>query len=158
MAILFYGAGSSYAGVSDAGYGDVDLAPIPPRDLLKDPFGPGNLNARRIDPTTRDYSISANGSITGMTSAQQMVELAFTSEQGSTAVLDIGNRLKTIKVISDDFVAQVNQIISSALSKAVNQGFISVDGIEVTRVGTTGASIRTRWTDLETQHQFERII
>lgn len=158
MSFLYVGAGGSAGGVTDGGFGANNLASVPARNLLNNPFGPGSLSSRRIDPVTRDYVMGTSGSIQGMTEAQQAVELAFTEVIGKTAVNGLGNSLAEIKVIADDFVTQVQGKISAALSKAVNRGLISVQSIDVQRMGITGAYATTRWTDLSTNIQQERTI
>lgn len=158
MPFLYYGSGGSPAGVTDAGFGSVFSAPIPGKNLLANPFGPGNLQSRRIDPVKLDYVIGPTGSLLGMTRAQQAVELAFTEVLGKSAISDLGNSLATIQVITEDFVTQVRNKINSALSKAVNQGLITVQSIDVQRIGTTGAYITTRWVDLSTSQQQVKVI
>lgn len=153
-----FGAGGSPAGSSDAGYGSVDAAIIPSHDLLKSPNGPGRLDARRIDPVTRDYVVGSTGSLAGMTRAQQVVELAFLTLLGSSTIANIGNDLNSIATITDSFAGEVTAKITSALSFAVNTGLIEIVGIDVTRHGKTGAFIRTRWRDLSTGEEQDRVI
>lgn len=153
-----FGAGGSSAGSTDAGYGSIDTAAIPSRDLLNNPFAPGKLDSRRIDPVSKDYVMGPNGTLLGMTRAQQAVELAFTTILGSSCVSTLGNDLKSIQVISDNFETEIKAKIEQALNNAVNQGLISILGIVVQRFGKNGAYIITRWRDLSTGQEQEKLI
>jgi hypothetical protein len=155
---FYYGCGLSYAGSTDAGYGQTFQAPIKAPYLLNDPFGPGSLTGRRIDPVTKDYVMSTTGNLYGMTTAQQLVELAFVTVLNSSSVLGMGNDLASIRVITDSFTKDVTQLIQSALSDLVNRKIISITSITVDRFGTTGGYFITRWVDLGTQIEQVKVI
>lgn len=154
----FYGAGYSFAGTSDAGYGATFKAPIASPNLLNNPFGPGSLTGRRIDPVTKDYVMSPTGNLYGMSTAQQLVELAFTTVLNSSVVLGMGNELSSIRVITDSFVKDVTTLITSALSDLVNRQIITVTSITVDRLGVNGGYFVTRWVDLSTQIEQIKVI
>jgi hypothetical protein len=144
----YIGAGFSSAGGTDAGYGAVDTAAIPSKDLLKDPFGNGSLEGRQIDPVKKDYVLGPNGTLMGMTRGQQAVELAFLTDLGSSAVAAVGNTFKDVKVISASFEIEMKAKIQQALSPAVNAGLIEIVSMEVKRLGDSKLYIITRWRDL----------
>lgn len=154
----FFGAGLSPAGSSDAGYGAVDIATIPAPDLFRNPYGVGNLTGRRIDPVTRDYSMSSTGNILGMTRAQQYVELVFLTNLGSSCLSSLGNDLSSIAVISDSIVTDIQSRIRDALAEGVNSGLIEIVSIDVNRFRPTGEQITTRWRDLSTGQEQKKVI
>jgi len=159
MTILFYGAGGSAAGVTNGGFGVNFHAPIPAPHLFDDPFSPSHLDGRRIDPVTRDYTINpSTGSIYGMTAAQQLVELAFTTVLGSSAVSGLGNDILSIQKITDSFANDVTQKIRTALSDLVNRNVITLISVTVDRVRTNGGYFVTRWIDNSTSQEQIKVI
>jgi hypothetical protein len=144
------GAGQQGAGLTPAGLGDLSGSGVT-GFLFKSPTTGESLDCRKIDPRTKRYVFGEDGRIQGMTSAQQNVYLAVSTDLGSSAVREIGNTLKTIKTIGRAFENQLRQVYVNALSRLVNAGHIELVSIEPQRFGTTGAFVLVRWRDLSSK-------
>ncbi len=115
----------------------------------------GQLNARRIDPVTKDYAFESHDRIAGMTTGQQNVYLGVQTDLGTSAVLGLGQELRSIKTITASFARRVDSTLRQALSGPVLRGEILILTVSTTRIGKTGAFARVRWRDLSTGEEKE---
>lgn len=144
------GFGLQPAGSSPAGLGAPDVAPKHDGGVLRDPVTLASLGGRYLDPNTRQYVTTADGRMVGMTRAQQHVALIIATELGSSTVLEMGNRLRSIKTIGASFENELRQVWVDAFARASAAGIVELLGVEPQRVGKTGAFMRLRWRDVET--------
>jgi hypothetical protein len=122
--------------------------------VLKDAYANKSHGSRRIDPVTKDYVLNEFGRIVGMDNVQQQVLLAVSMDRGSSSVRDLGNELKKIDRITDNFEHRVDSVIRSALSALVDSKQIEVQSITTTRLGNGRAFIKVAWRDLTTGNEF----
>lgn len=144
------GAGFSPAGLTPYGYGTPDQAPEPGGKALRNALTGQPVEARRIDARSRDYVFDAFGRIEGMSSGQQAIYLAYATERRSSAVRELGNRLRDVKVITANFARQVEDILREAAAVAVAAGLVEILDVTVVRRGTSGAVSQVRWVDKTT--------
>ena len=141
------GAGTSAAGVSDAGTGDVDQALAPVKGLLLDPYNGVQRDARNLDPYTKQYLLNANGSTQGMPSIAQMVQLRLCTIKGSSAVATLGIALPA-DTITSQTKAQVTDSVTQALKDMTDAKYIVLVSVDVSIVGTTQERVVVKWRDL----------
>ena len=148
------GFGDSPFGGSIYSFGDPALAAPPNNRPMENANQNKSLDARLIDTNTRDYVINADGNTAGMTSISQQVFLAMATTLGTAAVITIGNTIRQMKVLGDNYKSQVTGITQQALSGLVSAGYISIVNITVTPLsymGTlTGATVNVWWMDNKT--------
>lgn len=132
------------------------------------PPGDENLGKPTLDLATNrstgirliqngDY-VRANGRPLGMTRAQQMVLLAVSTDKGTSAVKSVGNTLKTIERVTENFSKACSQAVESALAASVALGIVQVRTIVVEKTPNRPAYIRLQWFDVEAQvERTERI-
>lgn len=149
------GAGFCPVGSAFAGFGSPSSVPETAKNIYKEPTSGEVLGGRRIDPVTRDYVIDERGRALGQTEAQQFVYLALRTDLGSSAMLELGNRLNTVRVITDSFEREITDVITSALAIGVQRGLLSINSISVSRMGQSRLFARVRWTDLTTGREQE---
>jgi hypothetical protein len=114
------------------------------------------LDARKIDPVTRQYDFDANGRVVGQTTTQQLVLLAFSTVAGTSAMTTLGQTLRRIQVIGPDIVRQVTTILTAAVQPYIDQKLLAILSISVVgRTGngpgglpTGGIVASVRWRDL----------
>lgn len=114
------GAGGCPAGASPAGYGVIDTAPAPNLTPLPDPTTGLSQGGRNIDPSTGDYTWSADGRLQGMPNVEQLVLLAIENADFST-----------LTEKGPSYVQQVKTIIENALAYVVVQKLVLITNIAV---------------------------
>jgi hypothetical protein len=144
------GFGIQPAGLSPAGVGTPATAPANSGFALRNAFDGSAAGSRKLDPATNQYAIDSYGRVTGMSSAQQLVQLAIKTDKGSSAVRKLGNELYKIDRITDNFNRRVNDVITNALTDLVNRKLIAITSIEAQQVQGSRAFIIIKWTDLST--------
>lgn len=97
-----------------------------------------------------DY-VRQNGRPLGMTRAQQMVLLAMSTDKGTSAVRSMGNTLKTIERVTENFIKTCEQTVETALAPAVALGIVQIRSIIVEKTPQRPAYIRVQWFDVEAQ-------
>ncbi len=124
----------------------------------------GTYGSRLIDVRTRDYTIDANGRISGMPNVPQMVQLAITTEFNTSAVRGVGNNLKKIDRVTSNFEQRVLSVVTDALKRLVDQKLVEVIGFTSFKSGkkdglqpgqTYG---KLAWRDLTTNAVQEELI
>ncbi len=114
-----------------------------------------------VDPTTNrstgirlmrngDYVRSA-GRPLGMTRAQQMVLLAVSTNKGTSAVKALGNKLKTLERVTENFASLCESTMRDALAQAEALGVIQIRTITTVKEPQKPAYIRVEWFDVEAQ-------
>lgn len=144
------GVGLAPAGVSVAGFGQVDAAPVPPKTLLVDTYNGQQDNARRIDPYTKGYVMDAQGRIAGMNGVQQLVYLAVATVRNSSALNNFGNPAGSVRKIGTNVVSQLQDAYRLALKDLTDRKLISIDDITVTSPKLGAEMVNVRWRDLTT--------
>lgn len=98
---------------------------------------------RFIDPSLRDYVMLSDGTLAGMPSVQQLVELAILGRA-------FRGRLSSLDRMGSNFVAAVRTVVDIALRDLVVRGLIRVVTVEAARVTPNRARVLVRWQDLVT--------
>lgn len=155
------GFGAQPAAGSNAGVGSPPTAPEQPGKLLTDHLG-ASTGARKIDPRTRDYVLSADtGRLEGMPATRQVVHLAVQTEKFSSCVAELGQQLRDIDRVTSNIVARCLATLTEALEPAVSQGLVQVVGFSTFKAGPAdglreGRTYgRLRWKDLTTGAEYE---
>jgi hypothetical protein len=144
-----YGFGSQPFGSSPYGIGTPSVATPRGGTLFRSTSG-ARANARRINPATKDYVLDGNGRILGMPALHQRVLLAVSTERGSSAMRSLGQSLKSIQRISDNFARRVEDDLRTAVKHLTDPRLIEVVDVQISIVKPGGAFIRFRWRDLST--------
>lgn len=152
------GFGLAPCGVAPYGFGTPATAPEPGGKLFRDTNTGESRTGRYINARTKDYEYDSYGRATGMSTAQQIVQIALMTDKGSSAVADLGHELASLEDITSDFDRRIDTTIRAALQDAVNRKLIRLDSVTSERMGTNGAFIRVRWTDLSTGVQQSTVI
>jgi hypothetical protein len=150
------GFGSFGAGSASAGYGVPDQATVPNNALLPDANTGLPQTGRYIDPVAKSYKFTPDGRLYGMSTAQQVVQLALSQVRGSSCVPTDGQTFGTITEKNFDFQNRVRAAIGTALAQAVRNKQIAILSVQVYDVPSVpdGAIGSVRWQDLTTQ-QFD---
>lgn len=88
-------------------------SPVLPNDLAN--YNNQIQSSRAIDPVTQDYVLNDNGTFVGQSYVQTAVYLALFTTFNSSAVVGLGNQLKSIPVVGNNIVNQVTNIVNQAL-------------------------------------------
>lgn len=148
------GAGNMPLGLGPYGLGTPAVAAPQGGATLSDHSGV-QRGSRFIHPVTRDFAVDANGHKIGMNDKRQLVQLAVSTELGSASVRSLGNRLKSIVRISDNFAKQVDNVLRTALAHLTNKNTITILSIDVNRLKSQGgAYARLRWMDPDSGDEF----
>ena len=90
------GFGSQPYGRSPYGIGTPALATPTGGSVLRDETTGISQGSRRLNPSTRDYDIDEYGRALGANNVRAMVELALSTDLGSSAMVELGHLLRTI--------------------------------------------------------------
>lgn len=130
------GIGLAPFGTSLFGIGAIETtAPTPSDTLLTATRQQGTC--RLLDPITKSYTFDASGNMLGMSTAQQMVELALTDDR----IL----KLKTT-VVTSALESQIKIQINAALKSFVDAEMITIKSIS-TNVYSNKLFINVQWID-----------
>lgn len=142
------GFGSQPFGSSPYGIGTPAVASELGGSLLRDETTGQSWGSRKIDPVTKDYVLDDNGRILGMSDGHQLVLLAVSTTKGSSAMRQLGQDIKSIDRITNNFVRRVDTTLRAAVQHLVDKELIEVLDVtvDVVRPGVTLA--RLRWRDL----------
>jgi hypothetical protein len=105
-------------------------------------------SARKIDLATRRYVYDATGRAVGDSPVHQQMQLIATTDAGSSAVLAMGNTIKTILDITPNFVQRVRSVYTAAYAGMVARGLIRLGDITVEVTPPSKSLTRIRYTDL----------
>lgn len=146
------GAGFAPAGVFLAGIGYQEAPARDRSQALTDDYGRRH-GARYIDPFTKRYAIDANGRYKGMPNVAQLVELAFLTEAGSSAVPGMG-LTPAGGVVSNGFVAERKEAVRKALLSLTQSGLVELVSVDVD-ISRRPTMTLVRWRDLTTSQDQE---
>jgi hypothetical protein len=143
------GFGSAPYGTGPYGIGTPFAVPSSAGRVLEDETG-RQLSGRRINPLTRQYDYASNGRAIGQTTVYQMVQLACRTDESSSAAIDLGHRLRSIRDVGDNFERQVEAVYRHALAQLVADGLIEFMGTKVERDPNfpNRTKVRVRFRDL----------
>lgn len=144
------GVGLQPAGLTPAGVGTPALAPFTAGTVQRSAVNGLSTGARSIDPKTKQYVFDANGRVTGMTSTQQLVQLAVSTTLGSSAVRTLGQSLAKIDRITSNFTRRITDVYTLALGDLVARRLIAIKSIDVQQVQGSRAFVLIKWADLST--------
>jgi len=142
------GAGVQSAGVSPAGVGEPEAAPLVPS---------GPTGCRYINPATGDYQINgATGHFAQMPPVRQRVLIALLTELGSSTVLpDLGTMRP--RKMGDRFEAEMTGAVHAALRQLTEvEQLIVVNFVAIERGMGGRARVTVDYEDLTTS-QSERV-
>lgn len=144
------GIGFQPAGTSPAGVGAPDQTEMPSNVVLPDQLdltvGHGG---RRIDPKTRDYVMTEDGRLEGMSDVQQLVYIA---------VANAGPQLQEIEKLDGMFETAVESVLTAAVAHITALGLIEIIGVSTRKNDEGGlepgqAVTLFRWKDLTTNEE-----
>lgn len=128
------GAGNSAAGLSVAGFGDLDQAGIVTSDFLPNPQTGNVMDAPLITGGNNafDLNYTSIGVLQGMSSVDQQVLLAVGTVKGTAIVPTVGSEIESIlQYNSLNVVANVTNEIELCLNQLIKAGSITLDHISV---------------------------
>ncbi len=146
------GFGLAPYGLSPYGGGTPDPAPIPGGSLFREAGLGANHGSRKINAVTHDYEADEFGRFAGMSDAQQEMLLAMGTDLGTSAVKDMGNRLRAIQEIDDDLERQIQEHVRAATARGVAAGRFKDVTAKVTREGSR-VFTRVTWRDPKTNEK-----
>jgi hypothetical protein len=134
-------------GLTIAGYGGVDQAPVPQQKILIDRFDGSTREARKIHPVTGQYVYNAAGQVEGMGGVQQLVLMRAKTLLNSSAVKGLG-LVGPAGVVGPNTLRQLREDIMQAMKDIIDAKLIDVIDVHVVRQ-PNGAFLRYfRWRDL----------
>ena len=112
-------------------------------------------SVRKIDPGTRRYVYDATGRAVGDSPVRQQMYLVATTDRGSSAVLAMGNTIKSVQDITANLQQRVRSIYTSAYARMVSRGLIKLGDITIDVTPASANSVskmltRIKYTDLTT--------
>lgn len=130
------GFGSQGFGSTPYGIGTPTPATAPSGALLRDPLTGRTMDARRIDPSIRDYAIdTASGRILGMSATKHNVLLAVHTEIASSAMRELGQDLRSLDRITSNFQRRLESTLTNALKHLIDRELVRVLGITSFKAG-----------------------
>ena len=103
-------------------------------------------NCAKIDPSTGDYVLDANGNSVGDDSVNQKVYLAYKTMLNSSAVSGFGFDLNLDgALMSQTKINNVKLAAYQAVKHLTDPGVITIVSVDVRRVTRTGMEIRIKW-------------
>lgn len=160
------GAGIQGAGLSVAGFGTSPVATGLGGRFLADRINKSvSHSTRLIDPIKRDYVMDEYGRLLGANHVRHAVQMSVHTERGSSAVQEMGHRLRSLQRITPNFERQVLAVLTEAVQPLIDRGLIEVVGFTAYRQGdgqnglARGAVYgRFLWRDLTTRQEFKEDI
>ena len=153
------GFGTQRAGSSSSGTGGPAIGQSMPGVVLRDPATQAMSSSRAIDSVARDYQYDAvTGRLLGMNDVRQLVQLAVSTDKGTSAMRSLGNELKGIDRITSNFERRVTDALNGALSDLISRGLVSIADIVIQRIGPTKVFVRLEWRDLTTGVEHSTVV
>jgi hypothetical protein len=125
------------AGTSSAGYGVPDSSTAPINALLPDPLTGLPQTGRNINTTTGSYTFTADGRTQGMSTVQQLVQLAVRTAWRSSALGAFGLDMSKVQEQGTNFDRQLGGALALALANLTRQGLITIVNISYLPVDNT---------------------
>jgi hypothetical protein len=157
------GFGFQAAGLTPAGYGEPGAVPSPLGTSLRDELTGRPLDARKIDQRTGRYERGPDGRYVGMSSKRQMVLLAFRTTLGTAADKGMGNTIRQLDRIGDNFRGDLLARLRLALQRQIDANLLTIDDLTQFKAGPRDGLrpgqvyARLRWTDIETGQTFDEV-
>ena len=130
------GFGSQGFGSTPYGIGTPTPATAPSGGLLRDPTTGRTMDARRIDPSIRDYALDTSaGRILGMSATKHNVIIAVHTELNSSAMRGLGQELRKLDRVTSNFQRRLEATITSCLKHLIDRQLVRVLGITTFRAG-----------------------
>lgn len=146
------GAGFSPMGVSIAGYGGVDAAPIQEQTILIDSNTGIAQNSRKVDPITGQYVYDTLDRVEGMSGIEQLVMLRAGTLIKSSAVFTLGMAAPS-GVIGSSTQRKLEDDIRLAMKDLVDAKLIKIVSVSINQVPGGGGHVIRRfftWQDTST--------
>ncbi len=148
------GLGACGFGVAPYGIGTPAATAPLGGDALTAPDGV-RYGSRKIDLATRRYVYDSRGRLEGDDPIRQEMQLVATTDLGSSAVLALGNTMRSVKDVTPNVVQRIRAIYTNAYARMVARGVIRLGTITVEIIPATptrGAKALTRipYTNLAT--------
>jgi hypothetical protein len=144
------GFGFSPLGSSVYGFGSVDTASAPASSFYIDPGTGQPADTRLLDSRLRSYRFDANGSMLGMRSVYQLVQLAVQTVQGSSILQNFGNASNKIQTIDQTTQRRLEDAYRNALAPLVTNKQIAINSVTINQFKTDGVLGLLQFTDLTT--------
>lgn len=144
------GAGFCPAGLAAAGYGIPDTGTQPLNAMLPDLRTALQQTGRAINPLTRDYVMRTDGRLQGVATVSQLVQIALTTQLGTSALATLGIDMQSAREKGSDFQRQMATLVAGALSQLVQQGLVQLNAVIVSEPPSNpdGGIAIVKWTDL----------
>lgn len=168
--MAFAGAGSQAAGTTNSGRGTSATATGLGGAFLRDASA-GSVTygqpqaARFIDPVTRDYVVDDYGRLLGMNYVRHEVQMCVHTVRNTSAVAELGQRLRDIKRITPGIENEILIILTEAVQSLIARGLIEVVGFFGFRAGddrnglARGAIFgKFVWRDLTTGQEHQEFV
>lgn len=155
------GFGLGPFGVGPWGFGSPAVATSPGGKTLADEgqIQHGSREISNAAETRGQYVFDEHGRHRGMPNVRHMVLLAYTTEQGSAIVRDLGHRFAELRTIGGDFRAQLIDLARLPIQRLLDRGWVRIDDVRI-RDSATGAlkgrvDVTIVLTDLSTNQPIE---
>lgn len=152
------GFGSLSFGGGPYGLGTPATAPVPGGLPLTDVQNGEVTGSRRLHTSSRDYVFDSFGRIEGMGDVRQLMQLAFLTDRGSSALPTLGHDLRKIDRITDSTRKRIQTAVEVAIEPLVLRGLVQLVAVEIKRVHPSGVSLKVRWRDLGAGIEQETIL
>ena len=141
------GFGLSPFGTSIFGYGTTtSLNSSTAKLFLKSDGSRGNV--AKIDAVTGDFVLDEFGNKVGDDSVNQMMYLALRTSKNSSALLNFGIDLSSIKTITDGVNLKITLFINDAVKHLTDKNLVSIENVIIERTKDTGLAINVKWKNL----------
>lgn len=143
------GFGNSSWSITPFGTGTPAVAQAPPTSAP--------VEARYVNPATKDYEQDGEGEYKRMPKTRQRVLLAVTTLFNSSSVL-VGEGLQLPKKMDRHFDQRMRVAVQSVLAFLIKERAIRLDGVTVERPPVGRANTRIDYTDLATRQRDSVVI
>jgi len=142
------GFGTLSFGEGPYGLGTPATAPVPGGAPLTDVASGEITGSRRIHTSSRDYVFDSYGRIEGMDDVRQLVQLAFLTDRGTSALPTLGHDLRKIDRITDSTRKRIQTAVEVAIEPLVQRGLVELVSVEIRRAHPSGVTLKVRWRDV----------
>jgi len=107
-------------------------------------------NTIKIDPNSGDYVLDDNGIPMGDNSINQMVYLALKTTKNSSALLNFGIDIASIKTVGDNVKLKFTLAVNDAVKHLTDRRLISIVSVDVVQLMNKPGAIQVtvKWKDL----------
>lgn len=104
-------------------------------------------SARLIDVVSRDFVLSSNGHFVGQDVVKQQVYISLITYFNSSAQSNLGNKFFAIRLVTPNIVNECTAAVKLALANLLNNGSISLNGVNVILNGPGQVIVSVLWTE-----------